>query len=189
MKTDILKKVLSTSSIIVLFLLYIVLWIFIVSFCILANMNGIFYTFIDAWGKWSVYVGFLLAVMVFLSPFFLMLWRKKHLNVSKTLIPIFSIFITVIFLFFSSVTFFISASQFRTFTEAKWEEYPRQRYIMFDDMKEKYGIVGMTSNQITELLGNPDEVTSYESWIYDCEYNFIEIRFDKSNQVKSITLH
>ena len=189
MKSDIFKKILRSSAIVTLYLLYIVLWIFIVFLCILANINGMFYTFVDAWGNWSVYVGFLLAVMVFFSPLFLMLWRKKHLNVSKILIPIFSIFITGIFLFFSFATFFISASQFRTFTEEKWKEYPRQRYIMLDDMKEKHGIVGMTSVQIAELLGKPDEVTLYESWIYDCEYNSIEVRFDKRNQLESINLH
>lgn len=189
MKVDSLKKILSASLSIILLLFYIALWILIIAFCILADMNGMFYTFVDAWGEWSVYAGLLLALIVLLSPIFFVFLRKRYLNISICLIPALSILITIAFVFVSLTAFFVSAGRFQTFTEEKWEEYPRQRYIMLDDMKEKYGIVGMTGNQISELLGDPDEITAYQSWIYSCEYNFIEIVFNVNNQVESITLH
>lgn len=183
------KKILSTSLGILLFLFYIALWILIIAFCILADMNGMFYTFVDAWGEWSVYVGLLLALFVFLSPILFVLLRKRYLNISIRLIPALSILITIAFVFVSLTAFFVSAGRFQTFTKEKWEEYPRQRYIMLDDMKENYGIVGMDSDQISNSLGDPNEITAYGSWIYSCDYNFIEITFNENNQVKSIVLH
>lgn len=182
-------KTMSIALRILLFLLYILFWISILAFCHLANINGMFYTFIDAWGQWSVYVGIIAAFLVFLSPIFFVFLRKKSLHINATLIPVLCILLTIIFIFVSLTAFFISASRFQTFTKEKWEAFPRQRYIMLHDLKENYGIVGMDSQQITELLGDPDEITPYKSWIYHCEYNFIEIAFDASSQATSIALH
>ena len=148
-----------------------------------------FYTFVDAWGEWSVYAGLLLALIVLLSPIFLVFLRKRYLNIRICRIPALSILITIAFVFVSLAAFFVSAGRFQTFTEEKWEAYPRQRYIMLNDLKSKYEIAGMHSNQVAALLGDPNEITAYGSWIYSCEYNFIEITFHENNQVKSIVLH
>lgn len=174
------------------YLLYLLIWGAIVAFCILANINGMFYIFSDAWGEWSVYFGFLLAVIVACSPLYLRKISKitaRKSGGTKLLIPILSILLTIVFLFISIGCFFLSANQFQEFTAEKWKEYPRERYIMLDDLIAQHGIIDMHGDQIYQLLGTPDEITSYQSWLYSYEYGFIEVSFDGDNTVSSITLH
>lgn len=189
MSFSLLKRITQVSLSVVLFLLYIALWIAIANFCVIADINGMFYVFVDAWGEWSVYSGLLIALTVLLSPLVLWLLLKRESINKGIFIPVISIFLTVVFVIFSFSAFYISAEQFRVFSEEKWQDYPRQRYIMLDDLKNRYGIVGMNNNQIFDLLGKPDEISYYNTWIYNCEYCFIEIYFNDNNEAVSIELH
>ena len=42
-----------------------------------------------------------------------------------------------------------------TFSQERWERYPDMRYYMIEDLEKKHTIIGMTEEEILELLGEP----------------------------------
>ncbi|MBE5934795.1 MAG: hypothetical protein E7262_03290 [Lachnospiraceae bacterium] len=52
------------------------------------------------------------------------------------------------------------------FTASNWAEYPNDRINMIKSMESQYDFVGMTSNEVEELLGKPN----YSTLKANCEY-------------------
>ena len=48
----------------------------------------------------------------------------------------------------------------KSFTPEKWAKYPYERHYMVDDLNEKYELRGMTRNELTLLLGKPEDSLS-----------------------------
>lgn len=67
------------------------------------------------------------------------------------------------------------------FTVDKWESFPHCRYLMTYDLDSNYKIVGMSKNEIINLLGTPNQYNSSftyggEAWTYGTKKGFL---FDK----------
>lgn len=45
---------------------------------------------------------------------------------------------------------------FSNYSRSKWDNNEYLRYCMIDDLERKYKIVGMTKDEVTDLLGKPD---------------------------------
>jgi len=45
---------------------------------------------------------------------------------------------------------------FKDFTPQKWAEHPTERYHMVKDLNEKYTLIGMPGEELTELLGESE---------------------------------
>lgn len=72
---------------------------------------------------------------------------------------IFNYTVAIIFLvIFISIVALLGAWKWsRTFTISKWMDNPNDRYKIVSDMLTKNEIVGMTENEIVNLLGNETE--------------------------------
>lgn len=52
---------------------------------------------------------------------------------------------------------FVSIEYFKTFTKEKWEDIYFLRYLMIDDLEEKYDLIGTNKEEIIILLGKPNK--------------------------------
>ncbi|MCL2671314.1 MAG: hypothetical protein FWF10_04685 [Clostridiales bacterium] len=56
------------------------------------------------------------------------------------------------------------------FTQEKWQRYPRDRYMMLEDLKKNHDIIGMSTEEVIALLGEPN-VKSDKAYTYYCSEN------------------
>ncbi|MDO4282505.1 MAG: hypothetical protein Q4D02_02620 [Clostridia bacterium] len=96
-----------------------------------------------------------LPIILLIIPLVCKLMLKRNFYKS-ILIGIISIMIYFIFLFM--MKFGINC-YFKSFTSEKWsnDTWHTFRYIMLDDLEEKYCLEGMTKSEIYEILGKPDQ--------------------------------
>jgi hypothetical protein len=48
------------------------------------------------------------------------------------------------------------------FTPQKWEKYIDERNLMLKDLEKDHTLIGMTVNEVKEILGDPDEESGNE---------------------------
>lgn len=60
------------------------------------------------------------------------------------------------------------------FTPKKWENDPSLRTYMIGDLEKEYGIIGMSGEEITALLGDPTDLPSDAVWEYFVGVGFMD---------------
>ena len=45
------------------------------------------------------------------------------------------------------------------YTREKWDKYPSVRYCMIDSLNEQYKFIGMTEQELKNVIGEPDRIT------------------------------
>lgn len=58
----------------------------------------------------------------------------------------------------------IATIYFSDFSKVKWRHHQNVRYLMRNNLKEKYNINVMTKFQVESLLGNPDYIEKNVYW-------------------------
>ena len=172
-----------------LYLIYLFLWFCIIGFALAVNKFGLFSVYSDTYGGWIIWFGVIIAVLSLVCPLYLRrLVKKEEDATSKELKTSgLSIALTVLFVVLSFGSYFITAMQYSDFTTQKWLDYPRQRVIMIDDLRNNHSIIGMDYEQVIHLLGTPDGVTDYGSLLYS--YGTGEIKIDLSREKKATYIH
>ena len=79
----------------------------------------------------------------------------------KWMLPAFLIMSTIITTIVNYGIFYSARDYMSVYTREKWDNYPMVRYCMIDDLKERYELVGMTEQELKEILGEPTFVTEY----------------------------
>lgn len=130
---------------------------------------GIFSAYYDAFGLGLVIFGFAAALVVFLSIFWLQ-YIFKHTMVTA----VSAFFLTVIFDVAAILILYAAMARFNVFTSEKWIECPAQRGTMYFDLVDSYDILGLSENELTELLGQPDRIYTdeYKVYVYGNGYGF-----------------
>jgi hypothetical protein len=131
--------------------LYILLWALFGSVALFFHEYKGFVIFEDFYGKWSLWVGAGLVILAFLSPLYLRVFVKERWKVAMLS---FAIPIILVLTFWGALSFV--SSQLSEFTSDKWERYPRLRYMMLESLETNHGIIGMTTDKVVSILGEPD---------------------------------
>ena len=72
------------------------------------------------------------------------------------------IIITVLLLFVVGLLYYgLSYNRSRTFTSEKWMMEPDQRGLIVNDLLREYSLIGMTEDEIIDLLGVNDNDRGY----------------------------
>lgn len=66
-----------------------------------------------------------------------------------------SIISVLIYVILTFGTIFTVHEFLEDFTSNKWKKYPNERYLMLDDMAEEIKFIGMTKENVIEILGEP----------------------------------
>ena len=152
-----------------LMLFLIMIWVLIGLVALSFHDYEGFVIFEDFYGKWSLWVGAGLALLAFLSSLYLMVFVKKRwMTVLSLALPI------ILVLTFWGALSFVN-SQLGEFTPDKWERYPRQRYIMLESLEANHGIIGMITDEVISILGEPDYF-SQDKLEYEHGMGFIVFR-------------
>ncbi len=94
----------------------------------------------------------------------------------------------------SSITYIGTDAYSRDFTPEKWKNYPAGRDAMVEDLEKEHDLVGMTKNEIIELLGEPNHTSQflygYETYEYYNHHKYgvgyrYRVNFDKTGTVTS----
>ena len=156
---------------VILYSIFITMWIFLFFYMSLAFKAGLFSCFNDLYGNKWIFVGLLLTLIALLSPLYVRIVVKK-----ERYIALLSIIICVMYALSVVCCYNFSSNQFKDFTVEKWREYPNQRFLMLDDLKERHMIIGMSNSQVILLLGQPNKIID-NTYIYEYDYGYIEVVF------------
>ena len=107
---------------------------------------------LDIFGTGLIY--FFIAIPIILAIYSLYLKYKRKFSFTKTIM--YSVISILIYIFVVIGTHMVAEYQFKSFSLEKWTTYPYQRYRMLDDMTSKYNFIGMSRENVMEILGNPD---------------------------------
>ncbi len=68
---------------------------------------------------------------------------------------------------------YAGVARFNVFTSEKCIECPAQRMNMYFDLVDSYDISGLSENELTELLGQPDRIYTdeYKVYVYEDGYD------------------
>ena len=176
-----MKKYINAVTNILLYGIFIFIWLIIFSMAFIASKEGVLSVFGDAFGKWTEYTGWILSFLIFLSIVYLRLFFKK-----KKYVYIISYTATFIFLIAATILLNIGESKFTRFTTDKWINYPERRISMYFDLSTQYNIEGYSKEEVSKLLGEPDDITNDNKYIYDDRHgNAVYIQFNE-NKVSAI---
>ena len=121
----------------------------------------------------------ILPIIILLLPIILKIITKKQFYKSILL----SLIAVVVYFTIVFATIFGIEKYMSNFTSEKWnnEKYSNLRYLMLNSLEEKYNLVGMKKNEVTEILGKEYENEQYmyyyvggqwlRSFYYCLEYN------------------
>lgn len=94
-------------------------------------------------------------IILLLLPLFIKYILKKDMEKSLK----YSLITFIIYLLFTIILSFSIKTYFKTFTTKKWtkEEWHDLRYLMIDDLENKYTLVGMNKKEISRILGKEND--------------------------------
>lgn len=98
------------------------------------------------------YVG--LPIILLMMPLIVKFIFKKKFYKSV----IYSVLAVIIYIIILLLITFGIRQYFKTFTTEKWsnEDWHSFRYLMIDDLEERYDLVGMTKDEVYSILGEED---------------------------------
>lgn len=79
---------------------------------------------------------------------------NKHLRWKK--IFVYAVCMIIAYLMIVSLTSMSCYMYIQNFTTEKWSRYINERNLMLKDLENNYQLIGMTVNEVKEMLGNPD---------------------------------
>ncbi len=150
------------------YILHMLLWGFNIVLLNFGIKFGIFSAYYDAFGLGLVIFGFAAALIVFLSIFWLQYIFKRTIVTAVS-----AFFLTVIFDIAAILILYAAMARFNVFSSEKWIECPAQRMNMYFDLVDRYDISGLSENELTELLGQPDRIHTdeYKVYVYEDGYD------------------
>ena len=93
-----------------------------------------------------------------------------------------------VFIYFIVICIFIS--YIGTFDESKWkdERYINLRYLMIDDLEDRYDFIGMNKDEVIEILGNDDSngELCYQTSSIMISTSFYCLKYDENNIIMEI---
>jgi len=104
-------------------------------------------TLIGTFAWFVIYLLFPIAVFALTVIFTIKSKPKKSILLSVILI-----------LSYAAIAFsmiFVVNSYFSEFSQEKWGKYPYQRYNMLEDMTDEINFMGMSKEEVIDILGNP----------------------------------
>lgn len=134
-------------------ILFGLLWFVLVPIIFVVNI-GLTLIGINIVDNTSVSLGYIIYFWIPIVIIFLPLIIK--LLIKKTFLKSLGIAFGVIIAYFISLAFLITGltMYFHSFSKAKWENYEWNRYLMIEDLEQKYNFIGMTKAEVINLLGN-----------------------------------
>ena len=111
----------------------------------------------------------ILPVILIFSPIiYKLIFKKSFLN--SLAISFISLIVYLVFLFLclECLNFYLS-----DFSKTKWNNYPMNRYLMIENLEEKHKIIGLTTEEIIDLLGDP-EIVIFKKDVINKEINKFE---------------
>lgn len=101
-----------------------------------------------------------------LKDIFIMIWvvgliipvlccrKMKHI----WMLPLWMIIATIITTTVNYAILNITADYISVYTREKWDQHPRVRYYMLDSLNEQYDFIGMSEQELTKILGEPNRI-------------------------------
>lgn len=154
---------------------YVAFWYQISLAISVAHSEGWISVLGDAFGEWIIWVGVILAILIFTSIVYMRCFIKK-----EWLVHVIAYSATVLWCVMLLIFTNIGNSQFKEFSKEKWRDFPAQRITMYFDLVEKYDVEGYTASKIEDLLGKPDEIDrEYDTYVYDDRHgNAVYVKFE-----------
>lgn len=90
------------------------------------------------------------------------------------LMPLIMIISSVSAVFINKGIYHIGKIYISSYTREKWDKYENLRYNMIDDLESKYNFIGMSEEEIIDILGEPMTVSDH----IDPEYYRYEYYID-----------
>ena len=122
-------------------------------------------------GALFVIMFIVLPLVILILPFILKsVGRKNFGDCVKTALIVSLIYATV-----SVGTEYGVRAYFTRFNAENWINYPANRHLMINDLEKNYNIIGMSTDEIENLLGSPaqyDSVANEEALIYGAAKSF-----------------
>ena len=70
---------------------------------------------------------------------------------------------------------------FSTFSAENWINYPANRYLMIDDLEKNYNLIGLSTDEVKNLLGSPEQYDTIlgdkEALIYGIDKDFFADKY------------
>lgn len=137
-----------------LYLIFVLLWGAIL---LMLTLMRTFDTFLDRFADGALLTVFaVISVTGLIIP--MLCIRKKK---STWMLPLFLIISTIITTAVNYGIFYGAYDYMSVYTKEKWEKYPYVRYCMLDNLKEQYEFIGMTEQELKEILGDPTYIAEY----------------------------
>lgn len=148
------KKVLNVLLNVFLYLVFVLLWGAILFVLILMTT---FDTFLDRFDDGILLKVF--AITSVLGIIITILFRRKMKY--KWMLPLCLILSTIITTMVNYGFLYAASDYMSVYTREKWDNYTLLRHCMLDSLKEQYNFVGMTEQELTEILGEPTRIVEY----------------------------
>lgn len=116
---------------------------------------------IKYFGDGALLISFgVVTLLCFIIP---IIFRKKL----KLRLPILLIIFSLLSAFVNATTTVGSCIYLSHYTPEKWDKHRELRYCMTDSLESQYNIVGKTEQEITELLGEPENIANQFDYRYE----------------------
>lgn len=165
-------------------LCFVTIWIFIIASIFAISMVLQIYnsTIKNVIGKfWWSFLYVLLPMFILVIP----LLVKYIAKCKERTILVYSFILIILYVSIIYTTHVVTYKYIQDFTTQKWLDFKYERILMLDDLKNKYNLVGMSIEDIKNLLGSPDvesdneiEYVIDEGWI---DPEMLVLRFE--NQI------
>ena len=94
-----------------------------------------------------------IAVPIIIGIFSLLIKYYRKLSFKKSVLNTLIVFLAYIII--TICVHFSCCLYLKSFTFEKWSEYPYQRHIMLEDLTSKHNFIGMSKEEISDILGEP----------------------------------
>lgn len=132
---------------------------------------------------------FLIIIFITIDITASMIFRHKLNKIWKY--PLFLIASSLVIFLFGIGVLACGYGYYGHFTPQKWIDNPDHRYLMINSLERKYKIVGMSKQEITDLLGDPTNINQWNGcYEYFIDWGFMDcvtydIYFDNDIAVKA----
>ncbi len=147
MKAKILKVLLNVF----LYLIFVLLWgaiLFVLTFI------RIFDTFLDRFADGALLTIFAVISVTGLIIPILFIRKMKH----TWMLPLLLIVSTIVTTIVNCGVLYCASDYMSVYTREKWDKYPWERGGMIYSLNEQYEFIGMTEQEVTAILGDPDRI-------------------------------
>lgn len=109
-----------------------------------------------------VYITVGIYILSFVLPIVFKKWISKYFS-----LPLSFVLFTILSVVFVGCILGGAKSYISNFSQEKWNNNERLRIYMIDDLEEDYVIVGMTNEEVLDLLGKPTYISDEQNSKYE----------------------